>query len=93
EYELGNQKKRHISTLVLRGENSENTAMAKLVGLPLAIGVKNILLGNIKSKGVLIPITAEIYEPVMKELGELGVSFMSTDIDLESFNEYFSEER
>jgi hypothetical protein len=61
--------------------------------LPLAIGVKNILLGNIKSKGVLIPITAEIYEPVMKELGELGVSFSSTDVDLESFNEYFSEER
>lgn len=93
EYELGNQKKRHLSTLVLRGENSENTAMAKLVGLPLAIGVKNILLGNITSKGVLIPITPEIYEPVMKELDELGVQFISTDVDLESFNEYFSSER
>lgn len=93
EYELDNQKKRHLSTLVLCGENSENTAMAKLVGLPLAIGVKNILLGNITSKGVLIPITAEIYEPVMTELSELGVTFKSTDIDLESFNEYFSSER
>jgi saccharopine dehydrogenase (NADP+, L-glutamate forming) len=93
EYELGDQKKRHLSTLVLRGENSENTAMAKLVGLPLAIGVKNILLGNITSKGVLIPITPEIYEPVMKELDDLGVQFISTDVDLESFNEYFSSER
>lgn len=92
EYELDHQKKRHLSTLIFYGENSSNTAMSKLVGLPLAIGVKNILLGNITSKGVLIPITPEIYEPVMKELEELGVGFTSMDVDLESFNEYFPNE-
>lgn len=91
EYELNNQKKRHLSTLILYGENSSNTAMAQLVGLPLAIGVKNILLGNITAKGVLIPITPEIYEPVMRELADLGVGFSSMDVNLESFNEYFSD--
>jgi saccharopine dehydrogenase-like NADP-dependent oxidoreductase len=91
EYEIGNQKKRHVSTLVQYGSDSENTAMAKLVGLPLAIGIKNILLGNIVAKGVVIPITSEIYEPVMAELGEFGIVFEETDVDLDTFNEYFSE--
>lgn len=92
EYELGDQKKRHMSTLVHLGENSSNTAMAQLVGLPLAIGVKHILLGNITSKGVCIPITPEIYEPVMQELSEYGVVFKELEVDLESFNEYFSDQ-
>jgi saccharopine dehydrogenase (NADP+, L-glutamate forming) len=91
EYELTGQKKRHVSTLINYGKNREYTAMAKLVGLPLAIGVKNILLGNIKSKGVLIPITPEIYEPVMEELETQGVVFTEMEVDLESYNEYFSE--
>ncbi|MCH2021754.1 MAG: saccharopine dehydrogenase NADP-binding domain-containing protein [Saprospiraceae bacterium] len=91
EYEIGSQKKRHLSTLIHKGENSTNTAMAQLVGLPLAIGVKHILLGNFNSKGVLIPITPDIYEPVMAELGEMGIGFKEKDIVLESFNEYFSE--
>jgi len=92
EYEIGDQKKRHVSTLVQYGNDSENTAMAKLVGLPLAIGIKYILLGNITAKGVVIPITSEIYDPVMAELAELGVVFEDTDIELETFNEYFSEQ-
>lgn len=90
EYELGKQKKRHISTLVYLGKNSVDTAMAELVGLPLAIGVKHILLGNIQSKGVVIPITADIYEPIMKELeADFGVRFDEMEVDLESFNDYF----
>lgn len=92
EYLLNGQKKRHLSTLVAYGENSSNTAMAQLVGLPLAIGVKHILLGNITTKGVVIPIEPEVYEPVMAELKELGVGFDAMDIDLDSFNEYFSDQ-
>lgn len=91
EYILDGQKKRHLSTLVSKGENSSNTAMARLVGLPLAIGVKHILLGNITSTGVQIPITADIYEPVMEELAKFGVSFDTMDVDIESFNDYFSD--
>lgn len=91
EYILNGKKKRHLSTLVNYGENSDKTAMARLVGLPLAIGVKHILLGNIKSTGVVIPIESNIYEPVMKELAEYGVRFEEVDIELESFNQYFDQ--
>lgn len=64
-----------VSALVVKGENQTYTAMAKTVGLPLAIAVKNILSGNIKTPGVLVPVSKEIYEPVMKELKTFGIDF------------------
>jgi len=64
------------SELVVEGDDSHYTAMAKTVGLPLAIASKLILNGEIKSRGVLIPVTKEIYEPVLKELEKYGISFV-----------------
>lgn len=63
------------SSLGVIGENREKTAMAKTVGLPLGIAAKLILQGNIKLKGVHIPTKKEIYDPVLKELKEYGISF------------------
>ena len=63
------------SSLVLMGTDSVHTAMAKTVGLPLAIGCKLILNGTIQSAGVQIPITREIYEPVLAELASEGIVF------------------
>ena len=63
------------SSLVVKGEDSLRTAMAKTVGLPLGIAAKNILNGNIKLTGLHIPVAKEIYEPVLKELEEYDVKF------------------
>jgi saccharopine dehydrogenase-like NADP-dependent oxidoreductase len=63
------------SSLVVKGENSLRTAMAKTVGLPLGIAAKNILNGKIKLTGLQIPTVKEIYEPVLKELEEKGIKF------------------
>ncbi len=63
------------SSLVVKGENSLRTAMAKTVGLPLGIAVKFILNGTIKLTGLHIPTKKEIYEPVLKELEEHGIKF------------------
>ena len=64
-----------ISSLVVIGENQTYTAMAKTVGLPLGIAAKLILNNKIKTRGVRIPITQEIYEPVLKELENFGIKF------------------
>jgi saccharopine dehydrogenase-like NADP-dependent oxidoreductase len=64
-----------ISSLVVKGEDATYTAMAKTVGLPVAIAAKNILNSSIKIRGVQVPVQKEIYEPVLKELNELGISF------------------
>ncbi|REK05092.1 MAG: saccharopine dehydrogenase [Bacteroidetes bacterium] len=63
------------STLLVKGEDSVDTAMAKTVGLPLAIGAKLLLNGTIKRRGVAIPVEKEIYLPVLKELEENGICF------------------
>lgn len=67
------------SSLVVKGENSLRTAMAKTVGLPLAIAAKLILRGTLKLTGLHIPTDKEIYEPVLKELAENGISFIESN--------------
>lgn len=79
EYVLKGKNYRHTSTLIQKGDNAKDTAMSKLVGIPLGIGAKHILLGTISNKGVHIPIKPEIYAPVMKELADYGVAFQSKD--------------
>ncbi|MEM6522186.1 MAG: saccharopine dehydrogenase C-terminal domain-containing protein [Bacteroidota bacterium] len=70
---IENGKAREInSTLIAKGDDPVNTAMSKTVGLPVGIAAKLILNGKINLKGVQIPIRREIYEPILKELEELG---------------------
>jgi saccharopine dehydrogenase (NADP+, L-glutamate forming) len=75
EYELKGKIHHATSTLVIHGEDSVNTAMSKLVGLPLGIFVKLVLQGKIQERGVLIPTSQEVYEPVLEELKTFGVTF------------------
>ena len=71
-----NEKKRKISSsLVVKGEDEVLTAMAKTVGLPMAIACKLILTGKIAARGVHIPVSAEFYNPILEELEQFGVKF------------------
>lgn len=79
EYEIQRKKRKLTSTLVMKGENSQETAMSKLVGLPLGIFVKLLMLGKISTTGVSIPTMPEVYEPVMKELETYGVKFIEEE--------------
>jgi saccharopine dehydrogenase-like NADP-dependent oxidoreductase len=67
--------KKITSSLAVKGEDSIYTAMAKTVGLPVAIAAKNILNGEIKIRGVQLPVQKEIYEPLLKELETFGIKF------------------
>jgi saccharopine dehydrogenase-like NADP-dependent oxidoreductase len=75
EYELEGQKRRLFSTLVLEGKDADDTAMANLVGLPLGIFAKQVMIGKITSTGVNIPVKKDIYRPVLEELKNYGVVF------------------
>jgi hypothetical protein len=74
-YKINNEMHKVKSSLVVKGEDSLNTAMAKTVGLPLGIAAKLILNGEIKLTGLHIPITKEIYTPVLKELKNQHIEF------------------
>jgi saccharopine dehydrogenase-like NADP-dependent oxidoreductase len=74
-YKLDGIDKEINSSLVVIGEDQTYTAMSDTVGLPLGIFVKHLLRGDIKCKGVRLPLSAEVYNPVLDELAEYGMSF------------------
>lgn len=76
EYIQNGEQKKLNSSLLVFGETPRFTSMAKTVGLPVAIATKLILSGEIKSTGVKIPTTKDVYIPVLKELAENGINFI-----------------
>lgn len=72
-YELGKKTHEIQSYIIMLGDDSVNTAMAKGVGLPLAIAAKLFLEGKVTQRGVCIPVSKELYDPILKELKSLGI--------------------
>ncbi|KAF2181813.1 saccharopine dehydrogenase-like protein [Zopfia rhizophila CBS 207.26] len=73
KFEIENKdgsKETRTSTLVEYGDPKGYSAMAKLVGVPCAVAVLQVLDGTIKEKGILAPMTPEICAPLMKTLTE-----------------------
>ncbi|KAI1391201.1 Saccharopine dehydrogenase [Hypoxylon trugodes] len=58
------------STLVEYGDPKGYSAMAKLVGVPCGVAVKQVLDGTISERGILAPMNSKINDPLMKELKE-----------------------
>ena len=67
------------SSLIVHGEDNLRTAMAKTVGLPLGIAARLILENKVSLTGLHIPILRQIYEPVLRELKEYGISFQESN--------------
>jgi len=63
------------STLIDSGIPGGDSAMSRTVSLPAAIAATMLLQEEIKVRGVHIPVQPEIYNPVLEELGHLGVNF------------------
>jgi saccharopine dehydrogenase-like NADP-dependent oxidoreductase len=80
DFELEGSKQQMKSELVVIGENSQKTAMAKTVGLPLAIAAKMIMKGHLNARGLMIPTNESIYKPVLKELESHNIVFTESII-------------
>jgi saccharopine dehydrogenase-like NADP-dependent oxidoreductase len=85
-YELNGEKHQIESSMVCLGDNQTYTAMAKTVGLPVAIATLKILNGEITTSGVQIPIKKEVYEPILKELEENGIVFKEKHVPYLGYN-------
>ena len=85
-YEMNGEKHQIESSLVVKGENQTYTAMAKTVGLPVAIATLKILNKEITSPGVQIPITKEVYAPILKELEDYGITFVEKKVPYLGYN-------
>ena len=79
-YQLNGKKRTLISSLADKGLDAENTALSKLVGLPMAMIVKLLLTNKLQLAGTHLPIMPEVYEPVLNELErDYGVLFNESD--------------
>ncbi|MBW1616669.1 MAG: saccharopine dehydrogenase NADP-binding domain-containing protein [Deltaproteobacteria bacterium] len=76
--EYPNKKEQIASTLSAIGIKGGDSAMARTVGLPAAIGVKLIAENKIDLTGVHIPVLPQIYEPVLNELETMDIKFTET---------------
>ncbi len=85
-YEINGEKRQIESSLVVKGENQTYTAMAKTVGLPVAIATLKILNKEIITPGVQIPISKEVYTPILKELEEYGIKFTEKKVKYLGYN-------
>ncbi|EMR64991.1 putative saccharopine dehydrogenase protein [Eutypa lata UCREL1] len=75
-------KQTRLSTLVEYGsaEPGGYSAMAKLVGIPCAVAVKQVLDGTLAEKGVLAPMNSKVNDPLIKELKEKYGIFCKEEI-------------
>lgn len=79
KYEFRDELTTLISTMVVKGENSTYSAMAKTVGLPMAILTEMLATKKlIPPRGVLIPTMSDIYRPVLNKLSKMGIEFTET---------------
>jgi len=80
-YTLNNTEHELHSSFVTLGEDQVYTGMAKTVGLPVGIATKLILNGVINGSGVKVPVTEDIYNPVLAELEKFGIEFIEEEIN------------
>jgi len=81
-YQLEEEERKITSSLVTEGEIARLSGMAKTVGYPLGIAAKLILQECINQRGLMIPVHAEIYGPVLEELEQLGITFIEEEESL-----------
>jgi len=85
-FEIDGKKRQIESNMVVLGEDQSYTAMAKTVGLPVAIATLSILNGQIKSPGVQLPISKEVYDPILKELENYELIFHEKEVPYLGYN-------
>ena len=85
-YELDGKQFQIDSKMVCLGDDQIYTAMAKTVGLPVAMATLLILNKKITTPGVQLPTQKEVYVPILNELASLGVVFNETSMPYIGYN-------
>ncbi len=80
--EFSDRKEKRISSMLVDGIPYGDSAMARAVSLPPAIAAKLILEEKIKSTGVCMPTTKDMYEPILQEMETFGFAFKKETIVL-----------
>ena len=80
--EFPHRKEKRISSMLVEGVPGGYSAMAGAVSLPVAIAARRILEGKVKRTGVCMPVTPDLYQPILEEMSTFGFSFKRETIVL-----------
>jgi saccharopine dehydrogenase (NADP+, L-glutamate forming) len=81
-FEQDGAKRKIVSSMTYEGVDNVRTAMAYTVGLPLGIAAKLLATGEMCPLGVQLPLTADIYNPILDELAQYGINFTEEEFSL-----------
>lgn len=68
-----------VYTLIDFGNSDTDFSVARLTGLPPAMGAQLIIEGHIAEKGIINPSMPEVYEPELKALEKFNIKFKVTE--------------
>ncbi len=88
-YELDGKKHQIDANMVVLGKDREHTAMAKMVGLPVAMATLLILNKKIVGTGVRIPLQEEVYNPILSQLEKYRIVFKEYHVPYLGYNPDF----
>jgi saccharopine dehydrogenase (NAD+, L-glutamate forming) len=80
-YTIEGQHQEIHASLGVVGQDQVHTAMARTVGLPIAMACKLVLNGKLDDRGVLLPLKPVIYDPILDELEKFGVVFQEEEVE------------
>jgi saccharopine dehydrogenase-like NADP-dependent oxidoreductase len=80
-YSVEGQHQEIHASLGVIGHDQTHTAMARTVGLPIAMACKLVLNGKVEDRGVLMPLVPSIYDPILNELEKHGVVFAEEEVE------------
>ena len=81
-FEKDGKKKQIESSMVINGDDDIYTAMAKTVGMPIALLVEYIINNNFRSPGIHLPFEKNIYEFILKKMDSLGIRFEEIETNI-----------
>ncbi len=85
-FEKAGLKRQIDSYMVVEGKDHSHTAMALTVGLPVALTAERMLRNSIPLKGIHIPTSQELYEPIVPKLEEFGIRFHEVEVPYLGYN-------
>src|SRR5690625_1424831 len=89
-YELNGEKSQIDTSMVYTGKDQVHTAMAKTVGLPVAMAAIGIINKKITTTGGILPIKKEVYDPILKKLEEHGITLKEKEKEYIGYNPEFA---
>lgn len=77
------------SSLIEYGDENDS-AMAKTVGVPVAIAAQRILSGEIATKGLVLPVEKSVYQQILEALKDVGFQLKEESVAMDA-DEFLAE--